>query len=105
MVTRLGMSDELGQCVYEPQRQAFLGEGLIGVKPKEYSDATNREIDLAIRKLVDEAYEKAKATLRERRRELDLGAALLLEKETITPEDFPPIAGRHPAEDLLAPAE
>jgi cell division protease FtsH len=105
MVTRFGMAETLGQRVYEPQRQAFLGEAMIGSKPKDYSDETNREIDVAVRKLIDEAYEKAKATLNACRKELEEGTALLLEKETITPDDFPPLEGQHPAEDLLAAAK
>ena len=105
MVTRFGMAEALGQRVYEPQRQAFLGEAMIGTRPKDYSDETNREIDIAVRKLIDEAYEKAKATLNARRAELEQGTAMLLEKETITPEDFPPLEGQHPAEDLLAAAK
>ncbi len=104
MVTRFGMSDALGQRVYEPQRQAYLGEAMIGTRPKDYSDETNREIDIAVRKLIDEAYEKAKATLSARRRELDQGTTLLLEKETITPDDFPPLEGKKPSEELLAAA-
>jgi cell division protease FtsH len=94
MVTRFGMSEALGQRVYEPQRQAFLGDAMVGTRPKDYSDETNREIDIAVKKLVDEAYGKAKATLNVRRKELDEGTALLLEKETITPEDFPPLEGK-----------
>ena len=105
MVTRFGMAEALGQRVYEPQRQALLGDALMGMKPKDYSDETNREIDMAVRDLVDEAYGIAKETLNERRRELDLGTSLLLEKETITPEDFPPLASKQPAEELLAPAQ
>ncbi len=105
MVTRFGMAETLGQRVYEPQRQAFLGEAMIGTRPKDYSDETGREIDIAVRKLIDEAYEKAKATLNARRKELEEGTALLLEKETITPDDFPPLEGQHPAEDLLAAAK
>jgi cell division protease FtsH len=105
MVTRFGMAETLGQRVYEPQRQAFLGEAMVGTKPKDYSDETNREIDVAVRKLIDEAYEKAKATLNARRKELEEGTAMLLEKETITPDDFPPLEGQHPAEDLLAAAK
>jgi len=104
MVTRFGMSDALGQRVYEPQRQAFLGEALVGTRPKDYSDETNREIDIAVRKLIDEAYDKARATLNARRKELDQGTALLLEKETITPDDFPPLDGKKTPEELLAAA-
>ena len=101
MVTRFGMAEALGQRVYEPQRQAFMGEALIGTRPKDYSDETNREIDIAVRKLVDEAYEKAKSTLTAGRKELDQGTALLLQKETITPEDYPPLQGKKPPKELL----
>jgi len=102
MVTRFGMADTLGQRVYESQRQAFLGDGMIGTRPKDYSDETNREIDIAIKTLVEQAYEKAKATLTARRKELDEGTRLLLEKETITPEDYPPLEGKKQVEELLA---
>ena len=105
MVTRFGMSDGLGQRVYEPQRQAYLGEAMIGTRPKDYSDETNREIDVAVRKLVEDAYEKAKATLTARRKELDEGTALLLKKETITPADFPPLERKEAAEKLLPAAQ
>ena len=105
MVTRFGMSEALGQRVYEPQRQAFLGDAMLGTRPKDYSDETSREIDVAVRKLLDEAYEKAKATLNARRKELEEGTSLLLEKETITPDDFPPLDGKKPAEELLAAAK
>ncbi|MGA7324427.1 MAG: ATP-dependent zinc metalloprotease FtsH, partial [Rhodomicrobium sp.] len=101
MVTRFGMAEALGQRVYEPQRQAYLGEALVGARPKDYSDATNREIDEAVRKLVDAAYEKAKSILSARRKDLDQGTALLLQKETITPEDFPPLEGKKLAEELI----
>ena len=46
---------------------------------------------------VDEAYRRAKALLTERRALLDQGAKLLLEKETLTPEDFPPLTQRKDA--------
>jgi cell division protease FtsH len=104
MVARFGMAEALGQRVYEPQRQAFLGETIIGTRPKDYSDETNREIDVAVRRLVDDAYEKAKATLVSRRKELEEGTALLLQKETITPADYPPLQGKSAAEELLAAA-
>ncbi len=104
MVARFGMAETLGQRVYEPQRQALLGDDIIGTRPKDYSDETNREIDIAVRRLVDQAYEKAKATLTARRKELDEGTALLLKKETITPADYPPLQGKSPAEELIAAA-
>jgi cell division protease FtsH len=56
---------------------------------KDYSEQTAREVDLGIRALLDEAYGRAKALLESRRADLDAGAHLLLEKETLSPEDFP----------------
>ena len=49
-------------------------------------------MDLAIRELIDAAYRGAQKILVERRPLLDEGAQLLLEKETLTPEDFPALA-------------
>ncbi|WP_353646510.1 ATP-dependent zinc metalloprotease FtsH [Mesorhizobium sp. WSM2239] len=100
MVTRFGMADHIGQVVYEEDRPAFLGQGLEVAKRKDYSEATAREIDLAVRQLVDRAFEQAEAILVERRSDLDRGAALLLEQETITAADFPPIAGRTPPAEV-----
>ena len=92
MATRFGMTEALGQAVYERQRQAFLGEGAMGITPKEYSEETAREIDLAVRKLVDAAFSRALDILAKRRKALEEGAKLLLEKETLTPDDYPPLA-------------
>jgi cell division protease FtsH len=90
-VTRFGMSDSVGQAVLEAQQQAYLGETQIGPRPRDYSEATAREVDLAIRGMIGEAYAAAKQLLERRLEDLTAGAKLLLEKETITPADFPPI--------------
>jgi cell division protease FtsH len=94
IVTRFGMSKVLGQAVLERKSQAYLGDQTIGIRDKDYSEETAREIDLEVRRLIDEAYAHAKALLTERRSLLDEGAKLLLEKETLTPEDFPPLAAK-----------
>ena len=92
MVTRFGMSAKAGQIVYEPERQAFLGQDIYGVsKSRDYSEETAKLIDNEIRALVDEAYQRATAILAERRRDLDQGAELLLERETLTADDYPPL--------------
>ncbi|MFO1307408.1 MAG: ATP-dependent zinc metalloprotease FtsH [Burkholderiales bacterium] len=92
IVTRFGMTEALGQAVLESRSTGFLGDQPIGVREKDYSEETAREIDLAVRSLVDEAFRRALAILAERRATLDEGAKLLLERETLTPEDFPPLA-------------
>ena len=54
-----------------------------------YSDETAEKIDLAVKRLIDEAYAKAKKILASRAKDLEAGTKILLEKETITPKDFP----------------
>ena len=56
------------------------------------AEETAREVDLAVRQLIDDAYARALEILAGRRGLLDEGARLLLEKETLTPEDFPALA-------------
>ena len=89
LITRFGMSTELGQSVLERQTPTYLGDQMLNRGEKDYSEQTAREIDLGIRDLLDEAYSRAKALLASRRADLDAGAKLLLEKETLTPEEFP----------------
>nr|WP_319527841.1 ATP-dependent zinc metalloprotease FtsH [Pseudomonas laurentiana] len=91
LVTRFGMSETLGQAVLERNTASYLGENLLATRDKDYSEHTAREIDLAIRGLLEDAYSQAKALLAQRRTDLDTGARLLLEKETLTPEEFPPL--------------
>jgi cell division protease FtsH len=90
-VTRFGMSDTVGQVVLEQKQMQWLGNEQYGAGSKDYSEATAREVDLAVRKMIDEAYEQAKSILINCRTDLDEGAALLLSRETITPDDFPPL--------------
>jgi cell division protease FtsH len=90
MVTRYGMDAATHQVVYDPQRQSFLGDnGMPVARPRNYSEETAREIDLAIRQLVETAFERAVAIVTDRRADLDAGAEMLLERETITAADFP----------------
>lgn len=85
------MSTTLGQSALERQNSTFLGERMPSAIDKDYSEQTAREVDLEIRALLDEGYSRATALLEGRRADLDAGALLLLEKGTLTPEEFPPI--------------
>ncbi len=58
---------------------------------REFSEETAREIDCALRELTTGAFEKALAILRRYRSQLEQGAKLLLEKETLTPWELPPL--------------
>ncbi|WP_085632446.1 MULTISPECIES: ATP-dependent zinc metalloprotease FtsH [unclassified Pseudomonas] len=89
LITRFGMSAELGQAVLERQSTRYLGDAVMQQEHKDYSEQTAREVDLGIRHLLDEAYGRARALLEQRRQDLDAGARLLLARETITPEEFP----------------
>ena len=91
MVTRFGMDGDLGQMVYEPKRQSFLGDSPFSTQAKSYSEDTGREIDVAIRNLVKGAYTHAIDVLVKRKSELEAGAEMLLEKETLTPDEYAPL--------------
>jgi cell division protease FtsH len=70
MVMRYGMVESLGPLAYEEERA--------------YSEQTAREIDVAVREIVKAAHDKAHAILTRDRALLERGAALLLQKETLT---------------------
>nr|MCU0904141.1 AAA family ATPase [Tabrizicola sp.] len=91
IVTRFGMHEALGQVVLEQDRGGFLGEDRVTFTPRDHSEATAREVDLAVRGLLSAAYDRALALLQDARSDLEAGARLLIERETITPADFPPL--------------
>ncbi|HEX2698485.1 MAG TPA: cell division protein FtsH, partial [Anaerolineales bacterium] len=87
MVTRLGMSGELGPLQYgQKEELIFLGREIS--EQRDYSEAVAEKIDEEVRKLVDEAYVEAKKLLNKYRQQLDNVAKKLLEAETITREEF-----------------
>ena len=88
IVTRYGMSEKLGQMTYEPEQTQFLPGALPIGRPREYSEETAREIDCAVRALVERAFERASAVLGEHRAMLDEGARQLLARETLTAEEL-----------------
>ena len=75
IVMRFGMTKDIGHVVLEEQRTSYLGESALQTTPRDYSEATAREVDTAVRNLVDEAYRKAIATLKKRQKDLKQGAA------------------------------
>ncbi|KPQ07361.1 MAG: cell division protease FtsH [Rhodobacteraceae bacterium HLUCCA12] len=99
IVTRFGMHETLGQAVLEQDRGGFLGEDRVSFSPRDHSEATAREVDLAVRGLLETAFDRAIALLTERHDDLEAGAKLLMERETITPDDFPPLRPAAPATD------
>jgi len=87
MVTRLGMSSQLGPMVYgQKEELIFLGREIS--EQRDYSDAVAEEIDTEVRKMVSDAFEKAHQILIQYREQLDIVAKRLLEVETISQDEF-----------------
>jgi cell division protease FtsH len=89
MVTKYGMDAKVGQRTYAPRPLVFLPaaqDTLVSA-----AEATAREIDLAVRDLIEAGDTTARAILERRRADLDAGVALLIARETLTAEEFAPL--------------
>jgi cell division protease FtsH len=87
MVTKYGMSDQIGLiCFDDDDEEVFIGRDL--AHTKSYSNAIAEKIDEEVKRIIDDAYEKAKRMIEEHRSVLDACAELLLEKEKIGREEF-----------------
>ncbi len=87
MVTKYGMSEDIGLiCYEEDEDEVFIGRDL--AHTRGYSEGVACRIDAEVKRLIDEAYAKAKAIILEYRSVLDRCAELLLEKEKIGREEF-----------------
>jgi cell division protease FtsH len=87
MVTRLGMSEQLGPMVYgQKEELIFLGREIS--EQRDYSEAVAEQIDQEVRRLVNDAYTRSRQVLLEYRDKLDAVAQRLLEVETIGREEF-----------------
>ena len=86
MVTEFGMSS-LGPVQYESgSHDVFLGRDYMS--DKNFSDKVAHEIDLEVRKIIDECYKQGETIIKENRQLLDLIAKHLVEVETLTKEDI-----------------
>jgi cell division protease FtsH len=84
MVTRYGMNPELGSVAYDEERTSFLGgPAAMGMTQRRYSEETAREIDEAIRQIVQKAFERARVILVTNRDLLESSSRGLLETETL----------------------
>lgn len=84
MVTRYGMSDEFGMMALETVNNPYLG----GDSSLTVSSDTASKVDMVVKSIIDEAYEKAKNILEENMDSLHAAAKYLLEKETISGDEF-----------------
>jgi cell division protease FtsH len=101
MVTRWGLSDELGTVAYgENQDEVFLGYQVS--RQQNISEETSRKIDGEIRRLVEAGYAEATQILSEKRSDLEVLAKGLLEFETLTGEEITDlIAGKRPVRESV----
>ena len=100
MIMRFGMSEKLGPRVLgRNQDMPFLGRDF-GTQP-DYSDQIAREIDDEIRRIVEEAHERAHTVLTEHVEQLHDLSALLIEHETIDRDQFQRLLAGDPPEDVF----
>jgi cell division protease FtsH len=97
MVTRFGMGERLGPVTYETDPGGFLGQ-MAGPR-RLYAEETAREIDLAVRELVEAAFQRARGLLVKNRALLDESAKELLAKETLAGPELAAVLGRVRAEE------
>ena len=94
MVTRFGMSSELGALALEnPQGEVFLG-GSWGNR-SEYSETVSQRIDEQVRAIVEKCYDDAKRLVEENRAAVDRVVDILIEKETLNGDEFREIVAEY----------
>ena len=87
MVTRYGMSDNIGTINYDDSDdEVFIGRDL--AHAKNHSESVSGEIDKEVKSIIDDCYSKAKAIIMEHEDVLHKCAKLLLEKEKINRAEF-----------------
>ncbi len=92
MVIRYGMDRTIGQVVYANPASPFLDRSFrTELEPRRFSETTAREIECAVRDLLDGAFARATAILKRNRRALEFGAQRLLEKETLAESELPAV--------------
>ncbi|MBE5890730.1 MAG: ATP-dependent zinc metalloprotease FtsH [Lachnospiraceae bacterium] len=87
MVTKYGMSESIGLISYgEDEEEVFIGRDL--AHARGYSEGIAAKIDEEVKKIIDEAYAKARQMINDNRDVLEACAQLLLEKEKIGRDEF-----------------
>jgi cell division protease FtsH len=101
MIMRFGMSEKLGPRVLGRNHDMpFLGREM-GAEP-DYSEEIAKEIDDEIRRVIEEAHDKARTVLREHMNELHRLSAILIERETIDKTEFERLIQGEPEESVFA---
>jgi cell division protease FtsH len=100
MVTKHGMDEKIGQRTYVPAPHPYFPNAAID--RIRAAEATEREIDVAVREIIGRAFARATEVLRFRRADLDKGVELLLARESVTADDFPAIRPQEVRDIALA---
>ncbi|THW36038.1 ATP-dependent metallopeptidase Hfl [Aureobasidium pullulans] len=90
MVTKWGMSQKVGYLYWEDDPNQLT---------KPFSEETARNIDLEVKRIVDEAYKQCRDLLEEKKKEIGIVAEELLRKEVLTRDDLVRLLGQRPFED------
>jgi len=103
MVTQFGMSDVVGPiAVGDREAEIFLGREV--VQRREVSERTAELVDTELKRLLGEAYERARVILTEHRDQLDRLAAALLERETLDREEVDLVVAGRTLPPLMPPS-
>ena len=92
MVTRFGMDAALGPVAYQTEPSSLLGQAF--GSQRLYGEETAREVDVAVRGIIEAQFQRARALLATNRALLDEAARVLLAKETLAGEELEGILGR-----------
>jgi cell division protease FtsH len=100
MVTRWGMSDQLGLVQLAPRVNPYLGISAGFGPDRPFSEETARVIDAEVQRIIGESYDEAVRLLNEHRKPLDALVAALLERETLDEREILEVTGLPPAPPL-----
>ena len=93
MVTRYGMDPAIGFVVYEENQQTFLGQHGHGINGCQISDGTAQQIDVSVRKIIDDTFAVTYRIMENNRTVLERCAKVLLEKETLLEKELLEMTG------------
>ena len=100
MVTQFGMSEELGTVNYEGSRRNAFLDIPMGPERGPYGEDTAQRIDAEVKRLLDDAHDRARQVLNERRQLLEMVTRRLLEKEVIEGEELQELIAQSAAQPV-----
>jgi cell division protease FtsH len=100
MVTRWGMSEQLGMVQLAPRENPYLSSSTGYEGAKSFSEATAAAIDAEVRKIISESHDEARRLLSAHRQQLDALVDALLVRETLNEQEILEVTGLPPAPAL-----